>query len=468
MKSWILSTKLPVVLVVSVLFLTTSVLVLYFLFGHWLIETMYQGKSITALNRLITGQKYHTVNYYLDVADAWIIKYALYALVVCLFLLIPLNGKLLLGSTIASVILIEGGLRTYNSLYAPIRNDVTDEALLWESDPILGWKHAANSEGIFVSKNNGFRVQVKINSKGLRDDEYPYEKVEGISRVLLLGDSMLAGFEVVKEELIDSQLERLLNRNRKYRKYEVINAGVRGYGTDQSYLFLKTEGHKYSPDIIIYVFVGNDPQENITIHKPGRMFGKSYFMLDDSGQLVLKGVPVPHEFDPHDKWLMSDSMAQEYYNQAQPGYSKFVKRTPSILQAINDDFHALKIYKLVRSLFNQKNKQLVKPEYVKMHENRILRKLIERVGETARTMKAEFLVYEITNGLGPFPSVPTDLGKICDELGIDYSNAFKEFYEISGGGRAFVFPIDGHWNAKGHKVAAESVYRVLMEKKVDF
>lgn len=86
MKSWILSTRLPVILAVSVLFLTTSVLLLYLLFGHWLIETMYQRKTVQLLTKLITGQQYHTVDHYLMWGDVWIVKYALYTLLLCLFL----------------------------------------------------------------------------------------------------------------------------------------------------------------------------------------------------------------------------------------------------------------------------------------------------------------------------------------------------------------------------------------------
>jgi len=40
---------------------------------------------------------------------------------------------------------------------------------------------------------------------------------------------------------------------------EVINAGVSGYGLGEEYLFLKEEGLKYHPDLVVLVFcVGND------------------------------------------------------------------------------------------------------------------------------------------------------------------------------------------------------------------
>ncbi len=444
------------VVAISIFFCTASALLLYALFGHRLIEDMYQGKTIDVLNKIITGQKYHAVDHYLIWADIWIVKRALYTVFLCLFLLIPLNGKLLSLSILVSLMMMGGILKIYEHIYPDLPNDV-DGALLWEHDPILGWKYAANSEGYFSSKNNGFRNKVRTNSKGLRDDEYTYKKDEGTRRILLLGDSVVAGFEVEREDVIDAQLEKLLNQEGKY---QVINAGVRGYGTDQSYLFLKNEGYKYSPDIIIYVFVKNDLEDNITVHNPERKFGKSYFALDDLGQLTLQGVPVPKEFSPHDQWLMSDKTVERYYNQAESDPDD----VSSILQSIDRDLTWFTIYKWFHTRVDQQNKQ-VRPEYVRTYENRILKALLERMKEEAHSINAEFLIYEWTNGTGRFPSAPTDLRNMADDLGIDYLNSFKEFYEVSGGGRVLTFPIDGHWNAKGHRLAAQSIYRYVVEKK---
>ena len=86
-----------------------------------------------------------------------------------------------------------------------------------------------------------------------------------------MGDSVIAGLEVENDQVLDKRFGIMAQQPGKY---EVVNAGVRGYGTDQSLLFFQNEGYKYHPDIVIYVFVNNDPMENVTIHKPNRKFGK--------------------------------------------------------------------------------------------------------------------------------------------------------------------------------------------------
>jgi hypothetical protein len=46
---------------------------------------------------------------------------------------------------------------------------------------------------------------------------------------------------------------------------EVINGGVGGYGTDQAALFLRTEGWSYSPDLVLLAFtLDNDVHDNVS------------------------------------------------------------------------------------------------------------------------------------------------------------------------------------------------------------
>ena len=183
----------------------------------------------------------------------------------------------------------------------------------------MGWKKGSALECYYTSKKNRFHAKVRTNSKGLRDEEYGYKKNKNVKRILLLGDSRLIGLEVDKENVIDTHLEKLLNN---HNRYEVINAGTRGYGTDQSYLYYKNEGYRYNPDIVIYLFSGNDTENNITIHRPCGKFGKSYYVIDKEGNLTLEGVPVPKEFTPNNRWLMSNKDAEAFYNEALDGIRK--------------------------------------------------------------------------------------------------------------------------------------------------
>ena len=69
------------------------------------------------------------------------------------------------------------------------------------------------------------------------------------NRILILGDSFTFGTNVSDEESYPYYLERLLPGT------EVLNMGIEGYGHDQMLLYLKEEGLKYNPDIIIVGFL---------------------------------------------------------------------------------------------------------------------------------------------------------------------------------------------------------------------
>ncbi|MBL7197934.1 MAG: SGNH/GDSL hydrolase family protein, partial [Candidatus Omnitrophica bacterium] len=103
-----------------------------------------------------------------------------------------------------------------------------------------------NSE--FTLKNG---IVYKINSKGLRDREFDYKSDK--YRILAVGDSTTFGWEESLENTYPKLLENIL-------KCEVINAGVYDYNIEHEYGFLKIEGIKYNPDLVILGFYINDAQ----------------------------------------------------------------------------------------------------------------------------------------------------------------------------------------------------------------
>ncbi len=82
--------------------------------------------------------------------------------------------------------------------------------LLCECDPVLGWRKIPGKEG-WIEKRGQYRVFEKINSKGLRGPECPYQKPEGEFRILVLGDSFVEAFSVSLEDLFIQRLEDALN-----------------------------------------------------------------------------------------------------------------------------------------------------------------------------------------------------------------------------------------------------------------
>jgi len=112
------------------------------------------------------------------------------------------------------------------------------------NDPFLYHKLHLNYQGLATTSD--FSVIYKINSKGLRDKEYKYEKKEDITRVLALGDSLTFGEGIPYGKRFTDIVEE------KFDDLEIINAGVPGYGLDQIYLSFISDGYKYNPN---YVFI---------------------------------------------------------------------------------------------------------------------------------------------------------------------------------------------------------------------
>ena len=125
---------------------------------------------------------------------------------------------------------------------------------------------------------------LNTNSKGVRGKtEYNYERSPGRPRILMLGDSFTFGAEVADDETYSHYLESHL------RNTEVLNFGVQGYAHDQMLLYLKEEGVKYHPDIVILGFTYIDIYRNI---ESFFAYAKPEFKLV-SGNLQLTNVPVP-------------------------------------------------------------------------------------------------------------------------------------------------------------------------------
>jgi GDSL-like lipase/acylhydrolase family protein len=105
-------------------------------------------------------------------------------------------------------------------------------------------------------------IWFRINSKGLRADrDYPYEKPPGVQRIVCLGDSFTCGYEVDVEDCFTRVVERELTAGGF--KVEVLNAGVSGFGTAEELLYLERELIKYSPDVVLISFYGNDFSDNV-------------------------------------------------------------------------------------------------------------------------------------------------------------------------------------------------------------
>jgi lysophospholipase L1-like esterase len=163
----------------------------------------------------------------------------------------------------------------------------------WEPHPLYGWRNIPGAQG-WESCYGECAVRVSINSQGLRDREVSYDPPPGTARLLVLGDSMTAGMQVELEETFVKVAEASLPEL-GLGMWEVVNAAVNGYGTDNALLFYRHEGYRYQPDwVVLSIYLGNDIYDNsrLLAQRGGGAEHKSYFELQDDGSLVLRNFPV--------------------------------------------------------------------------------------------------------------------------------------------------------------------------------
>jgi hypothetical protein len=175
--------------------------------------------------------------------------------------------------------LMEAAARRLLPSWAP---PATEHEAFWQYDSLLGWSQKPGANGVF--RRNEFSVDISINTDGLRDTLHTLNKIPGRRRMMILGDSYGWGYGVGQDEIFHQIFQR------QHPEWEVINASVSGYSTDQEYLYYTSRGYRYHPDVVVCVFAENDFEGNRT--SGYAWYSKPYFEASGDS-LILHNMPVP-------------------------------------------------------------------------------------------------------------------------------------------------------------------------------
>lgn len=107
------------------------------------------------------------------------------------------------------------------------------------------------------------------NSLGYRDREHAPAKPPGVYRIVVIGDSITAGYQVERtEDTFPALLEAALQREGHEAgdagdaddagDIEVLNFGVTGYNTAQEVETLRSRALRFAPDLVILAYCHND------------------------------------------------------------------------------------------------------------------------------------------------------------------------------------------------------------------
>jgi len=158
------------------------------------------------------------------------------------------------GALLLALLIAEGAVRALHLApgVRPLVISGADSVYRRSDNPILGYEHKANYRN--PDPDSVFSCE-RTNAHGQRDVERTIAKPLGARRIILLGDSVVEGLEVRNiDRLMSRQLEALYPDG----KTEVLNFGVNGYCTLAEVELLRVKGLRFSPDVVVVVFVEND------------------------------------------------------------------------------------------------------------------------------------------------------------------------------------------------------------------
>lgn len=357
-------------------------------------------------------------------------------------------------SLVIGAAVLEGGLRLIG---------LGPKQTLNHFDADLGWSKKPNFELSRKHPDAAFKIDFKLNSMGLRDDEITEKKPEGVFRVLALGDSFTLGFGVNREDLFVDIMEEWWTR--EGRRIEVINAGTEGYSTDQEVAWLETVGAKLDPDLVLLFPYENDiywngrdqytnklkPRYNADGTREMRTFpappepscGESFaltsrFVGPKRGQLAKKDFfkPAGAEYKILSEW--GAVMVAEPEFMAEP-----LSRTRGALTALKSICAELGAKAVVVPIPSH---SAIDAEYAPKFAKKHL------AGLTSGSWSAD-------------KPVDTFLS-ICQSLEIQTIDVRASFKDREKKGKTLYYEIDWHLNAEGNYALAEVLHDVLDDEGV--
>jgi GDSL-like lipase/acylhydrolase family protein len=338
-------------------------------------------------------------------------------------------------------------------------------------DPLLGWRDRPGAEVTF--RRREYEVAVHINGMGFRDTERGYLPAPGVFRVLVLGDSFVEGYTVPMDRTVTKVLESRLDRPGC--RTEVLNAAVSAYSSDQELLLYREEGSRYRAPVVALFFYYNDVLPNLRTHYFGR---PKPLLTFREGPPRVHNFPVP---EPTPAPAVSPQPAEP------AGGSALFELVQDGLQNWPATYNALAktgLWRPIRprwpppELFVYRREPTPEVDQAWLKTERILKALAAEVHTRAarlvivyvpsrmevsdRDLRITRAWYGLDESWGR-GAVLRRLRQAADSAGVpvlDLTPAMRKAQGLFGGP---YLQYDGHWNARGHRVAGLQLEQFLRE-----
>ena len=351
-------------------------------------------------------------------------------------------------------------------------------ALYTEHDPRLGWRKRAGARATFNRRE--YTVEVAINGHGLRDVERDYPRPPSTFRMLALGDSFIEAYSVPLDDAVTRVLQASLDRPGC--PTEVINGGTAAYSTDQEYLFYADEGARYEPQVVVLFFYYND----VLFNALADHFGTPKPLLHShDGVLAIANAPVPAPPRPRTptpppteartserpRSVLFDWVRQRLRRGAPGAYTALARVGLWPVPRVETPHDQLKVYRTrpiadIEAAWEATEAILrALDEEVRAHGARLLVAYIpSRMEVSDRDWDLTQRRYGMEPGKWDRGRVAQRLAEIGGAAGFPVLDLTPSLRKAQGTWAGPYYVDDGHWNALGHRVAAQAVERDLRQR----
>jgi hypothetical protein len=344
-------------------------------------------------------------------------------------------------------------------------------------DPVVGPRRVPDTSCRFVSGDH-IDTRFHFNAQGWNAErDYSTTKREGTRRVLLVGDSFVEALQVNVDQTMFAVAEQAMSRPE--RPVEWYAMGNSGWGTTQQLQIVRHYGLDYEPDLVVLLFVENDPYDSspylvsIEPHVATYTLGPhdelvyqqpTYWERSFWKRLAIQSAAI--------RWfVLQRGLIQR--GRAVPAGMNMPLREAALAANPDDADPLLRLplderqrltWKLIEEtlaataeLCQQNGSRLAVAFRGSMHEIEAARD-----GSLYTPLPREDDPY----CLGPrrFEMGREMLAPICERQGIPYLDLTDALREaVAREGQSHIFPDDQHYNALGQRVAGEALARWVEE-----
>ena len=347
--------------------------------------------------------------------------------------------------------------------YLRWRIPFTERELLRRFDPELGFVYQPNAR-IRWTNHLDFWVEQTSNSLGFLDREPTVPKPAGMFRVLVIGDSFVEAREVGLAEKMHVVLEARLRDALGTDMVDTVAFGVGGTGQSNQLSFYDRYGADVDADLVVLLFFSNDFGDNSTLmrgvsggwdpYRPPQLF----YEPDEDG-VTFTQVGIDADWENHRLASREPRARQREVMERHPetralfgdwwlsvenrNCISYANELPPVLQrALASTEHALR-------LFKERTKNRGEALLLVLTPGVVI--YVQRCVDDSRYTFDELNQLKRITGIAARVGVPV----------LDLYAAFAE----RGDWQDTEFAHDRHWNALGHRWAAEALADYLLEHR---